>query len=94
MISSDRSADDALPGLWMAVIWQSRSWCSLGPKTGPRSSEGALGEPAAERAIRIKIDVVERGAKAEGRDSLFLATTSGRPGLMIFDMQKAFSNPG
>jgi hypothetical protein len=38
----------------------------LGPEDWAKIIEAALGEPAAERAIRIKIDVVERGPKAEG----------------------------
>jgi hypothetical protein len=50
--------------------------------------EGVLGEPAAERAGRITIDVVERLAKRRRRASSFPAATSGRPDLMTFDMPK------
>jgi hypothetical protein len=51
--------------------------------------EGALGEPAAERASRISIEVVEPLAQAAAMR--FIVTTSGPTDLMIFDMPRVFS---
>ncbi len=68
MISSDRRArmllSCAMEGGDLAVaelvqnIGAEGAWAKI--------IEGVLGEPAAERAARIKIDVVERLAKTDG----------------------------
>jgi hypothetical protein len=54
-------------------------------------TEGALGEPAAERAARVSVDVIERLAKAAALRFVAPAMTSGRMGLMIFAMPRASS---
>jgi hypothetical protein len=66
MISSDRRARMMLSWAMDAGDLAVAELVQLGSEDWTKIIEGALGEPAAERAIRIKIDVVERGAKAEG----------------------------